>query len=90
MTRTLIHKLVDNERSRQDCNWGGQAHDDNHTDREWILFVQKQLTRAESAENSNEYIAAMVKVAASAVAAIESQARRHNLLDSQENEMPVH
>ena len=29
-----------------DCNndqWGGPAHDDEHTEQDWIIFIKKQL-----------------------------------------------
>jgi hypothetical protein len=57
------------ERKRQDLKWGGPEHDDTHAAHDWKMFILQQC------EGHIPFNAAMVRVAALAVAAIESQNR---------------
>lgn len=70
-----IFDAISKERAKQDMQWGGPAHDDQHDTRDWIAYIRKQLNFAElsTAEGFRER---MMKVAALAVAALESQARK--------------
>lgn len=60
-------------REKQDAEYGGPGHDDQHTQAEWIAMIirysQRNITGKVSFED------AMLDVAALAFAAIESQAR---------------
>lgn len=68
------------ERKRQDAQWGGPAHDDEHAALEWLSFIDNQTDKAirETAGWLHESSIApdvrvrLVKIAALAVAAIES------------------
>ena len=35
------------ERRAQDAQWGGPAHDDEHTEEDWVSFIDKFLTRVD-------------------------------------------
>jgi hypothetical protein len=64
------------ERARQDTIWGGPAHDDTHTNHDWISFIIKQLGKAVISTGACgwdhlTFRHQMLKVAALAVAAIE-------------------
>jgi len=64
------------EREAQDRQWGGQHHDDTHGLQEWLDFLEKQLNliRHERHEGLDPRVR-FVKIAALAVAAIESRDR---------------
>ena len=62
------------ERMEQDKQWGGPSHDDHHTTTDWMRYITYQ---AQQSVNPNEFRERMVKVAALAVAAIESYDRKH-------------
>lgn len=87
--RTLLDVL--DERARQYGKWGGGGqedcaeHDDTHSRGDWLRFVQKQVGLAfvhidgvddTDAEHGPRYRARLVKIAALALAAIESFDRR--------------
>lgn len=64
------------ERARQDHQWGGAAHDDQHNENDWNAYITRFLGRALTWEPSDpvglaNYRRDMIKVAALAVAAIE-------------------
>ena len=67
------------ERARQDKQWGGPEHDDSHDALDWSRYIKKFLGKAENcifgASDWNGYERNMVKVAALAVAAIQSKRR---------------
>jgi hypothetical protein len=70
---------IRNERAAQDAQWGGPSHDDEHDAGDWLFYVGKQLDKARSAAvrcESDKSREALVKIAALAVAAIESQDRQ--------------
>jgi hypothetical protein len=58
------------ERKRQDAQWGGPVHDDGHDNDEWAEFIARQMWRFRRKREN------FVKVAALAVAAIESIDRK--------------
>lgn len=64
---------VAQERQHQDEKWGGPEHDDGHSIEEWKNFINREL-RAYTFGDKN-HRDRMVRVAALAVAAIESYDR---------------
>lgn len=65
------------ERIRQDKKWGGSEHDDLHSTHDWYDFIRSQVSENEPfRHNRTEFRRRMVKVAALAMAAIESFDRR--------------
>jgi len=72
------------ERAAQDRQWGGPAHDDTHAPDEWLQFIEKQIERAsdqiggtDDGLGDTRYREALIKVAALAIAAVESLDRHH-------------
>ena len=63
--------LVFLERAKQDEKWGGETHDDSHSQRDWRQYIRYQL-RADGPFEER-----MVKVAALAMAAWESSRRKY-------------
>lgn len=59
------------ERSRQDQEWGGPAHDDQHEVTDWLEYIGKQHGRAFRASGPDEARERFVKIAALAAAAVE-------------------
>jgi hypothetical protein len=59
------------ERARQDAQWGGPAHDNEHTWGEWCQYIEHQVRKMAKETNDSER-PRFVKIAALAVAAIES------------------
>lgn len=74
----VMHDVAQ-ERRRQDDEFGGASHNDQHQPAEWVAMIVKQLgkTVAHCTEDqaSREYRQRMVNVAALAVAAVESYDR---------------
>ena len=70
------------ERRAQDVQWGGPAHDDEHERLDWPYFLVKFLQRARASAHVDDatshfsYESAMVKLAALAVAAVQSSRRK--------------
>lgn len=72
------------ERLAQDKQWGGPEHDDDHSSREFLAYIQKQVSKSEiELAGSKPDVAdygreRFVKIAALAIAAIEriDRARR--------------
>jgi len=74
-----ILRDITKERRDQDRTWGGPENDDKHTGFDWVALITKQLGRAVDEAfvgNAPDYVFAMVRVAALAVAAIESVRRQ--------------
>lgn len=72
------------ERERQDMQWGGPEHDDEHAPADWLHFIDKQSTEGFLDDELGEqepgsYRMRLVKIAALAVAAIESHDRKSAL-----------
>lgn len=59
-----VYDEIKQERERQDRKHGGPAHDDNHTAAEWFSFIQ--------AQGRYPYRISLIRIAALAVAAVES------------------
>lgn len=89
--RAGVFDEVGDERKRQDEQWGGPEHDDAHALRDWLTFIEKQVGAArmrQEDQNSRPDIAGgylhvpelrrrLVKIAALAVAGIESIDRQY-------------
>lgn len=69
----ICHEVCD-ERAEQDAKWGGPEHDDHHTPRDWVQYLDKRLSNItfEMKDARDEFI----KIAALAVAAIETIDRK--------------
>ena len=98
-TDGILYEILQ-ERVRQDKQWGGPHHDDQHTYKDWLGFIRKQLNEILSHpgdkaaldeamkstfkdshtgrefSNLQLFEERMVKVAALAVAAIQSERRK--------------
>lgn len=72
------------ERMRQDAQWGGEAHDDEHFRTDWLHYIQHQLNKALVEESRDAFMGRMVKVGALAIAAIQSQLRKRDGADVEE------
>ena len=72
------YDYIREERATQARQWGGPAHDDAHNCADWLGYIAKQLRLAdrEVPEGWPAFRSRMVKVAALAVAAIESGGRK--------------
>jgi hypothetical protein len=78
--REIIFREVDRERSTQDALWGGPEWDDEHSEDGWIALLCRHIGLAVEdglAENESRFRKQMVRVAALAVAALESYDRLH-------------
>lgn len=77
--RVVLEQVVE-ERRKQDRQWGGVNHDDEHERTEWISFLKDHLDRAKKAVHKSgdldEYRQQLIEVAALAVAAAEAHDRR--------------
>lgn len=72
MTRAIILMLVNQERLRQDAEWGGPDHDRKHNSHDWIAYIVKHTGKAVMTPFRPEtFVTSMLKVAALAVAAVE-------------------
>lgn len=91
MTRESILSEVTAERQRQDGLWGGAAHDDSHDLADWLVILARHVglggwdgspedachkTEATGKYDPARYRKQLVRVAAVAVAALESFDRR--------------
>jgi len=74
----VLLEIVD-ERIRQDHEWGGPDHDDEHDAFDWSSFIRKQLARVSTEatieKGAHTFRARMIKVAALAVAGIQARDR---------------
>jgi ABC-type phosphate transport system substrate-binding protein len=65
------------ERTYQDKKWGGPKHDDTNTRDDWLNIIANHLWRSTQDGTSEQFRKQMVRVAALAVAAIDSEDRRN-------------
>lgn len=72
--REVIFDAINRERAYQDANWGGPSHDDTETEENWVKYIREYASGEGRAENY-EFETRMIKVAALAVAALESFTR---------------
>lgn len=78
--REKIFTEIAFERSKQDLQWGGPSHDDSHSLLDWPDFIEKQTNAArESLFDITKFETRMIKIAALAVASIESSRRRRGI-----------
>ena len=71
-----VFAAIKAERAVQDAKWGGPEHDDTHGIADWSSYIKKHVGRLDVVERPENQEAALVRVAALAVAAIESLRRR--------------
>lgn len=74
--REKVFDDIDAERREQNAQWGGEEHDDEHIAAEWCGFIAYQCRQMVKPQGLRKARARMVKIAALAVAAIESFDRR--------------
>lgn len=77
--RDLLFGEISRERALQDEEWGGAEHDDEHEPLNWARFIRKQCRIMENPPESGivgGYESRMIKVAALALAAVESHRRK--------------
>lgn len=81
MMRQAIFDEINAERVTQDSQWGGPSHDDGHTLNEWIAIIVRHVGLAASDggdEVAKRFRRQMIRVAALAVAAVESLDRKNS------------
>lgn len=81
-----IFEEIKQERARQDEQWGGAEHDDGHDLHDWSTYILHQLGHRTRAHSTPKELLAhvgkaearerLIKIAALAVAAIESIDRK--------------
>ncbi|HUY77057.1 MAG TPA: hypothetical protein VMV29_09825 [Ktedonobacterales bacterium] len=90
MTRQAIYQAIDDERTHQDAQWGGPAHDDEHDPTDWLDYIEHQgefLADSwellgngdfpdEEPQAETNITARFIKIAALAVAGLESWQRK--------------
>lgn len=74
--REKVYDELDAERERQDRQWGGASHDDEHSIDDWRRLRLGFEGKAFRAQTYEEARAQVVKIAALAVAQLESLDRR--------------
>jgi len=74
-TMRRILEEIAAERTRQDEKWGGPEHDDEHSIDDWECFILEHLNRVQGYDDAHGR-KQLIRVAALAVAAIESLDRR--------------
>lgn len=67
-----IYDEIKAEREKQDAEWGGPDHDDTHGIVDWGQFIRGHLLRATRETSRRKMRYQLVRVAALAVAAVES------------------
>lgn len=75
--RERIYIEISTERTSQHTQWGGESHDDGHPPDDWLVFIEHQIKRARDGnghgtDTYESVRARLVKIAALAVAGIES------------------
>ena len=77
VSQSALSSIV-RERAAQDDQWGGPAHDDAHCPQDFMGYIQRQIAKAEVGR-MEDMRGRMVKIAAIAVASIESMDRKAGL-----------
>lgn len=62
---------IEDERRRQDAQWGGPEHDDEHSMYDWRNYIIKQMIAFENDIHGPTRRSRLIKIAALAVAALE-------------------
>lgn len=73
--RHRVYAAINYERTAQDKQWGGSAHDDDHSVDDWCDYIEKQVTLIRQSSAGTDPDHRFVKIAALAVAYLESQER---------------
>ncbi len=68
---SIVRQILD-ERCAQDREWGGPDHDDNHYPGDWLNLIERQVRRAWPVDAFEYRRRRLVKIAALAVAAMDS------------------
>jgi hypothetical protein len=76
MAFSEIFAEIADERARQDRQWGGAAHDDEHSDADWYSYIRYQGEYVHDQIIPTAFEERMIKIAALAVAAVESSRRK--------------
>lgn len=71
-----IIQEIQNERQSQDNQWGGPNHDDTHSGEDWLRFIDHQGAKARLSEEGGQIRHRLIKIAALAIAGIESLDRK--------------
>lgn len=75
-----VYEDIREEHKRQDEEWGGPQHDDDHHRGDWILMISKFVGKAANAAmiRSSYFIwrGLLIQIAALCVAAVESADRK--------------
>lgn len=81
MDNPSFHALADvlNERIAQRRKYD-DAHDDQHSRQEWAEIIDGYVVASVNADEDDEYRAALVAVAATSLAALESHKRQLNAM----------
>lgn len=74
--RSRIYAQVEEEREKQDREYGGPSHDDVHIEQDWVGFLLLHVNRARLAGTGSVYRYQLIRVIALAVAAIEVYDRK--------------
>lgn len=74
--RSRIYAQVEEEREKQDREYGGSEHDDIHPREDWVGFLTLHVNRARLAAKGSTYRYQLIRVIALAVAAIEVYDRK--------------
>jgi hypothetical protein len=80
MTIQAIFREIITERQCQDVLFGGPSSDDAHTSNDWLAILIRCLGLAANdgaIDSPERYRKQLIRVAATAVAAVESHDRRH-------------
>lgn len=71
----VIDQIIQ-ERKNQDRQWGGPEHDNTHDKDDWLRFIHYQFICADARDSNLR--SRLIKIAALAVAAVESIDRKEN------------
>lgn len=63
--------------AKNDDQWGGDSHDDSHSETDWMAFIDHQLYKLEEGYGLSQFRERMIKVAALAIQAVESYDRKN-------------
>lgn len=69
--QSVLQEVV-SERAAQDEEWGGPSHDDTHTQFHWTKFIREHADRSVRGQARDDFRQQMIRVAALAVAAVQS------------------
>lgn len=74
-----VYQEVQVERRRQNAQWGGASHDDQHFISNWRTYIRDFL----EGHRGPDYRSRMIAIAALAIAAVESWDRKQASTDPQ-------